>query len=92
MFLFIQRQRVFLFGSHLRLCLRCLISLTGEMQHAVDEDAEKLGIKGNANHLGIGAHGFQGNENIAVQGLPCRVIKGDDIRVVVVSEKLAVDL
>ena len=68
------------------------VALTGEVQDAVDEDAEQLVVEGSGDHLGIRADGVQGNEDVTVERGGSGVVESDDIRVVVMTKELTVHL
>ena len=79
-----------LFGGHLGFGVGGFVALSGEMEHAMNEDAEQLPVKSGADHLGIRTDGIQRDEDIAVEGGGSGVIKSDDIRVIIMAEELTV--
>ena len=81
----------FLFGSHLGFGFGGLIRLTREMQQAVDNNTMQLVEKWHTHLLGIGGNCVQRNINIAIHACARGIIKGDDVGIVVVLEKLLID-
>ena len=78
--------------GHLDFGFGGFVALTGEVQDAVDEDTEQLVVEGRGDHLGIRADSIQGDEDVAVERGGSGVVKGDDIRVVVMPKELSVHL
>ena len=81
----------FLFGSHLGFGFGSLIRLTREMQQAVDNNTMQLVKKWHTHLFGIGGNRVQRNINIAIHACARGIIKGDDVGIVVVLEKLLID-
>ena len=53
------------------------------MQYTVDDDPQQFVFKARAHHLGIRPHRVQGDEDIAVERALRRIIKRDDVRVII---------
>ena len=62
------------------------------MEDAVDDDTMELLVVGLAKLLGIGAHGVETDDKVAVDAVALVVVEGDDVGVVVVTKIFAVDL
>ena len=82
---------VFLFGGHLGLGFWRFVSLTSKMQQAVDNDAMEFVKESGSYLLGIGRHSIKRNVYIAIHARTRAIIKGDDVGIVVVLEKLLID-
>ena len=78
-------------GLHKFTLTRPLVIDSAEVQNAVDDDTVQLLLVGLVEPLGIEAHGVEADEEVARDDSGCTVIKGDDVCVVVVLQKLAVD-
>ena len=81
----------FLFGSHLGFGCGGLIRLTREMQQAVDNNTMQFMKERYTHLLGIGGNRVQRNINITIHACARGIIKGDDVGIVVVLEKLLID-
>ena len=69
-----------------------LVVDAAEVENAVDDDAVELLFVGSTHVLGIRAHGVEGNEEVAADFIALSVVKGNDVRVIIVLEELAIDL
>ena len=58
----------------------------------MDDDTVELVVVGLAEEFGIGAHGVEADDNVAVDDVVFIVVEGDDIGIIVVTEVLIVDL
>ena len=83
-------EGVFLLGGHLGFGLRGFVRLARQMQQAVDDDSVQLVLEGCTYLLGIAGYRIQGNINIAVYACARGIIKGDDIRIIVMLQELTV--
>ena len=61
-----------------------------EVEHAMHEYAMEFVVIVFAQHLGIGAHGVEGDVEIACQHCASTIVEGDDVGVVVVLEILPI--
>lgn len=82
---------VFLFGSHLRFGFWGFVSLTCEVKQTVDNDAMKLVQECSAYLCRIAFNRIKRDINVAVHARACGIIKGDDISIVVMLEKLSIN-
>ena len=69
-----------------------LVVDAAEVENAVDNDAVEFLFVGSTYVLGIRTHGVEGNEEVATDFIALRVVKGNDVGVIIVLEELAVDL
>ena len=83
-------ESIFLFGGHLGFGFGRLVGLPCEMQQAVDNDAMQFVKKWCAHLFGVAGYRVQRNINIAVHTRARGIIKGDDIRIIVVLQELTV--
>lgn len=83
-------ERIFLFSSHLCFGFGRLVGLPCEMQQAVDNDAMQFVEKWRTRLFGVAGYRVQRNINIAVHARTRAIIKGDDVRIIVVLQELAV--
>lgn len=65
---------------------------SAQVEHPVDNHTEKLGDKIAFHRFGIALYGVDGYKHVAADSTPVGVIDGDDVSVVIVRKKLAVDI
>ena len=69
-----------------------LVVNAAEVENAVDDDAVEFLFVGGTYVLGIRTHGVEGDKEVAADFIALRVVKGNDVRIIIVLEELAVDL
>lgn len=62
------------------------------MEYAVNDNTVELIVVSLAELLRIGAHGVEGDDDVAVEDIILIVVEGDDVGVIVVTQILTVDL
>ena len=83
-------EGVFLFGSHLGFGFGGFVGLACKVEQAVDDDTVQF-VEERCTHLfGVGGNGVERYVNIAVYTRARGIIKGDDIRIIVVLQELTV--
>ena len=84
-----------------RLVFFCLHNLTlsgslvvnaAKVENTMDNDAVKLLFVGSAYVLGIRTYRVEGDEEVAADFISLRVVKGNDVGVIIVLKELTVDL
>ena len=70
---------------------RALVVDATKVQDAVDDDAVQLFVVRTAKLQGIAAHGVEGDDDVAIDGVALIVVEGDDVGEIVVAQILAVD-
>ena len=83
-------ERIFLFGSHLCFGFGRLVGLPCEMQQAVDNDTVQFVEEWCAYLFGVGGNGVERDIDIAIHARTRAIIKGDDVRIIVVLQELVV--
>ena len=63
-----------------------MVIVTDQMKQAMDDDPVEFGFEGCAVKGGIVADGVDADEQIARQGIPFAIIKGNDVGIVLVPE------
>ena len=84
-------ESILLFGGHLGFGLRGFVRLACEMQQAVDNDTVQFVEEWCAYLFGVGGNGVERDVDIAIHACARGIIKGDDVGIVVVLEKLLID-
>ncbi len=90
-FVFKHGEGAVFLGFHDFAFARAFVVDATEVENAVDDDAVELFFVTGANIFGIGAHGVERDEEVAADAVALGVVEGDDVRVVVVLQELAVD-
>ena len=81
------------FGGFHQLALAgTLVIDATEVEDAMNDDTVELIVVGLAEELGIGAHGVEADDDVAVDDVVFIVVESDDIGIKVVTEVLVVDL
>lgn len=83
-------ERSIFCGFHDFTFARSFIVDAHEVEHAMNEHTVEFVVIVFTQHLGIGAHGIEGDVEVACQHCSCTIIKGDDVGVVVVLEILPI--
>ena len=81
----------FLFGGHLGFGFGGFVGLASEVEQAVDDDTVQFVKERCAYLLGVGGNRVERYVNIAIHACARGIIKGDDVGIVVVLEKLLID-
>ena len=83
-------QGFFFFFLHVAEVFGGLVVDAAEVEDAVDDDAVELVGRGGGEAGGVVAHGVEGDDDVAVEGVALAVVEGDDVGVVVVAQVFVV--
>lgn len=69
-----------------------MVVITNQMQEAVDDDAVKFIGKGGSIKGGVFAHGIDRDEKVSAKGIALAIVKGDNVRVIIVLQIFYIDI
>jgi len=70
---------------------RTFVVESAEVEHAVDDDTTELAVVADAERFGISTNRVETDDEVAIEGMARGIAKGDDVRIVIMLEELAID-